>query len=456
MPMAQEFVSRRHGVEDVEEGRVESGWETAAKASGAGYLLALYPGESVKLPLRIHGPLGHVVAIDVQGFPRHVAELRVVPRQAKAPFEARIAIGVHSSALPGTYPWRLVITDIDASMSLGEESIVLVILPRGLPREAAKTVLQLRELYRKRGIQITLWAALRLLYPRGAAFSTVKTLYELLTGRRISKGTVGNTLKTMLRKGLLERKEGIYEALDLDPETVMSRVDLKRVRYPWQVLKPRHSQKHEEGSGVVERYQFTLSKLPHPVRKAYMRAKKIAARHGALAGLYFLVHTLLGVRQTGHMMIWYNGWFVVWERKTRYAHHFYSWLLHWMLQQLGVAEGVYYRPSDKRHLEARRTAQRYIREYYGSHPNARRLHYLLWEEGHVWNGEDEVFIIKVYHYADGTIGLQVLDKTGSEELYSKDLRKEPPVKVETYTALPYRHIDPRREETYHHRPAGLF
>ena len=74
----------------------------------------------------------------------------------------------------------------------------------------------------------------------------------------------------------------------------------------------------------------------------------------------------------------------------------------------------------------------------------------------VWSDEREIYTIRVYHYPSNDVGIQVLDKTGREELYSEDLREEPPVRVKTYTALPARHVDPRREETYHHRPAGIY
>jgi len=65
-------------------------------------------------------------------------------------------------------------------------------------------------------------------------------------------------------------------------------------------------------------------------------------------------------------------------------------------------------------------------------------------------------MIKVYHYLlTNDVGLRILDKTGREELYSENLRTEP-ARVETYTALPYRHVDKRNEETYHHRPSDLY
>jgi len=96
------------------------------------------------------------------------------------------------------------------------------------------------------------------LYPKGASFSTVKALYELLTGRRVGKGTVGNTLRTMVKKGLLKRRNKLYQALDPDPKVLLSRVDLKRVRYPWQVLGPQKTREQMRGNEIWERQWFTL------------------------------------------------------------------------------------------------------------------------------------------------------------------------------------------------------
>ena len=44
---------------------------------------------------------------------------------------------------------------------------------------------------------------------------------------------------------------------------------------------------------------------------------------------------------------------------------------------------------------------------------------------------------------------------GWEGLYSGGIVEKPLVRVETYMALPSRHIDPRREGTCHYRPAGI-
>jgi len=448
--MAQEFVSRR---DENREARGQADLRIA-DAEASEQVIALYPGESREIIVRVFGPVGHVVAVEEEGFPHGVASLEVMPKQAKSPYQAMVIVTVGLDAVPGVYPWKLRVADATSARVLGEEPVTLVVLPKLLPKRVAKHATRFRKVYEKHGIQVALWVALKILYARGATFSEVKALYELLTGRRVSKGTAGNTLKAMISKGLIERENGTYKALDLEPRVVLSRVDVKRVRYPWQVLKPRPRWVHEREDNILERYRFSLAELPVPVRRAYRHAQKIAENYGPLTGLYFLLYTLLGVRQTGHLLLWLNGWFIILEPKTGFAHHFYSWLLHWMLDGLGVREGVYYLPDSKEHAEAQRRAQQYVRKIYGSHQNARRLHYMLWERGYIWSDTD-VYTIKVYLYTSNGTGVQLMDKAGIEKLYEENLHDKP-AKIEVYTALPYRHVYTRNEDAYHYRPAGLF
>gem|GEM_PF-6323583 len=52
--------------------------------------------------------------------------------------------------------------------------------------------------------------------------------------------------------------------------------------------------------------------------------------------------------------------------------------------------------------------------------------------------------MSIHHYLNGKIRIQVLDKADREEQYSENLKSEP-ARVETYTALPCRHINERRK-----------
>ena len=447
--MTQEFVSRR----DVSRDARGQGGSRTGGMEASGRVITLYPGETIKMTIRIYGPEGHLITIEEQGFPNSIASLLVTPRQAVAPFNSIIRVSVAPNVAPGVYPWKLIIRDVVAGESLGEEVIVLVVMPRRLSKNLSRNIIKLIKIYKRYGIQVALWATLRTFYPNGARFSTIWALYQLITGRMTSKGTVGNTLKVMVQKGLLEKRRNLYVPLDLDKHTVLSRIDIKRVRYPWQVVKPKPDEERNETRSNLDRQHFSLAELPAPIRKAYMRAREIAEKHGPLTGLYFLLYSVFGVRQTGHLLLWLSGWFIVLEPKTGFAHHFYSWLLHWMLEGLGLRERIYYQPGSREHIEAQRKAQKYVRRFYGSHQNARRLHYMLWERGYTWS-DGEVYTVKVYRYANGEVGIDVLDKTGREELYSEGLRGEPAI-VEVYTALPLRHVDRRNEETYFHRPAGL-
>jgi len=434
----------------------DKGLESDVKAfSVSSNVVVMYPGESRSVMLRVHGPSDHVIIIEEQGFPYSSADLKIVPQQAIAPFTSQIIISAKHEAQPGIYLWSLRILDVTRSRVLGEEPVTLVILHRELPKHAAKHVVKLREVYKSYGIQIALWLAIKTLYQHGVSFSAIKTLYELLTSRRTSKGTVGNTLKTMVSKGLLEKRDGLYIAVNMSRNILLSRVDLTRVRFPWQVLRQKESAVEDIKHIGWGEQQFDLRQLPQPIQKAYMYAERLAEEHNPLTALYFLLCSLLGVRQTGHLLLWLSGWFIVLEPKTGFAHHFYSWLLHWMLLQLDLQEGIYYRPQDPMHQEAREVAQQYIRKIYGSHQSARRLHYMLWERGYVWSEEDEVYTVRIYHYFNGEVGMQILDKAGREELYSENLKSEP-AWVETYTALPCRHINERSGKAYHYRPGGLY
>jgi len=418
-------------------------------------LLALYPGESKELLLRIHGSRGHLVAVEEWGFPYSVASLEIAPKQARAPYQARMIVAASVNATPGVYTWGIRIIDVTRSAVLGEEPITMVIVPKHMSKKVAEHVTRLRKVYENYGIQVALWSALRVLYPRGASFSDIKSLYELVTSRSVSKGTVGNMLKTMVAKKLLEKRGGLYIAVDMNRDVLFSRVDLARVRFPWQVLRRKEASVEDIKHIGWGKQQIDLCQLPQPIQKAYMHAERLAEEHNPLTALYFLLCSLLGVRQTGHLLSWLNGWFIVLEPKTGFAHHFYSWLLHWMLLRLDLQEGIYYRPQDPMHHEAREIAQQYIRKIYGSHQSARRLHYMLWERGYVWSKEDEVYTVRIYHYFNGEVGIQILDKAGREELYSENLKSEP-AWVETYTTLPCRHINERSEEAYHYRPGGLY
>jgi len=102
--------------------------------------LVLYPGESRELLLRIHGPRGRLVAVEEQGFPYSVASLEITPKQAQAPYQARIVVAANVNATPGVYIWGIRIIDITRSVVLGKEPITMVIMPKHMSKKLQSTL----------------------------------------------------------------------------------------------------------------------------------------------------------------------------------------------------------------------------------------------------------------------------------------------------------------------------
>ena len=71
--------------------------------------------------------------------------------------------------------------------------------------------------------------------------------------------------------------------------------------------------------------------------------------------------------------------------------------------------------------------------------------------------DNDIYTLKIYHYRDGTLGLEIYDDKGQELLHSDSVKEsETPVKVEVKTAFPFEHVDEENEETYFSRPSGLY
>ena len=166
--------------------------------------------------------------------------------------------------------------------------------------------------------------------------------------------------------------------------------------------------------------------------------------------MYFLEYALVGVRQTGFLLLWINDWFVYCESKTGFCHHFTSQLLSRYFRMLGLQEGILYSQTNN-HEEARRKAQKYIKEYYRSFRAARRLHYMLKEWNLIGYEDQEVYTLELLYYQDGSIGVRIWDEQKEELLEELGVKGEKPIKVKRKTAFPEEHIYAPNEETYFYR-----
>ncbi|MEM1759921.1 MAG: hypothetical protein QXU26_04335 [Thermofilaceae archaeon] len=391
----------------------------------------------MELSLSVHGPAGCRVLIEPRGVPRHVVSLKVSPVLSVAPFTASVYIAALKTAAAGVYLFSLSLRSVDSGEIVGELVLKLMILPGELGREQYE---ELKIIYRYYGIQLALWQALKTIYPQGAVFSTIRVLYEIIVGSGVSKGTVGNILRILSMKKLVEKAgDGFYKPIEVSIEEALRRVDVKRHRGGNTSDQPGSTKYIEEAE---------LEELPGEVLKAYSVATTICRVHGPLPALYFMLHTLLGARKTGFLLLWNGPWFIICEPKTNFCHHYYSAVLLNMLLSLGLQPGVYYSLSQE-HENARKTAEKYIHEYFNGYREARRLHYMLREQGYIGQLDQKPYVLRIYQYADNTVGVKVYDYTGRELEFEANVHNKPLLDVETWIALPVMHVSSRNEETYY-------
>jgi len=86
---------------------------------------------------------------------------------------------------------------------------------------------KLNKLYVEYGAMATMWYLLKHVFPDGTTFTQLKQAYRLVTGRHVSNGTIGNTLKKMLEKKIItEKQPGLYVANVEDFNIVLSKIDI--------------------------------------------------------------------------------------------------------------------------------------------------------------------------------------------------------------------------------------
>ncbi|MEB3764579.1 MAG: hypothetical protein GSR77_00200 [Desulfurococcales archaeon] len=398
-------------------------------------VVALYPGESAILTLTVSSNNTEMVRLEPR-YPPETVEIEISPQIGYTPIKARLKILAVPGAQPGIYPASILVIDTKRNLA-SREKLTVIIMDKVVDKSIIKHLPAMLRITKELGMQGLFWYIATHVYPEGATFSQLHALHKLITRRRASPGTTGNILAYMVKKKILVRENGVYKALVHDIETLRSRIDSSRIRLGQRRQDASPKQDHRSG-------------VPIQVYWAFDRARRIMKKHGPLAAMYFLEYTLVGVRQTGFLLLWINDWFVYCESKTGFCHHFTSQLLSRYFRMLGLQEGIMYSQTNN-HEEARRKAQKYIKEYYRSFRAARRLHYMIKEWNLIGYENHEVYTLELLYYQDGSIGVRIWDEQKRELLEELGVKNEEPTKVEHRTAFPEEHIYQPNEETYFHR-----
>ena len=415
-------------------------------------VLVMYPGERISFSFAVNGPPSHRVSIYAEGFPQPIGYITINPRSNVAPFTSEIEIRVNEGAASGLYKFDLHVIDNTWRKFLGAEPIGILILPKGIPRSLARHYRRLRSIYEELGAQGVLWYLIEKVFRGGASFTQLKNAYELIRGDPVKNPTVVVTLKRLAKKNLIMKGEDRkYHPLVTKEEIAFSRIDRSRVR----IRKLRRTIDKAKESQEISTLE-KLSHEPYVARLALKRAQKIAQKHNKLTAAYFLIYSLVGARETGYLLLWFNAMFVFCEQKTGFCHYFYSELLSHYFQMLGLNQGIMYRNTAE-YQDATQVADRYIRKYYGSHQVARRIHYKLKREEYIYRKPDaETLNVEILHYEDGDMGVRIWDNEMEKIKHEENVTDKPIAEKEIKPAYPYEHIYEPNEETYFHRPGGIY
>lgn len=407
-------------------------------------ILVAHPGDMVALYVKINGSNRLVVEVNVEGIPPSIGIISVSPRESMAPYTATVSITVNTGVEPGLYPFTLIAYNKTDDQQIGTETAGLLILP---PEITSHNYLRLSRILYKWGAQGVIWYLIAKIYYNGARFSQLKQAYELIRGKRVKNGTIAKTLKRIVEKKLVYKDgDNNYHPLIAEEKIAFSRIDSSRVRI-----------QRNTTSKTSKKELTGLEKLlhePYIAQIAFKRARKIALNHGNLAAAYFLVYSIAGARMTGYLLLWFNAMFIYCERKTGFCHYFYSELLHRYFTMLGLREGIMYKQY-KKYIEAIKVANKYINKYYGSHASSRRIHYQLKRMSYI-EYDNEIYNIEIIHYKDGDIGVRLWNNKMQETLYEENITDKPIENKEIKPAYPYEHLYKPNEETYFHKPAGIY
>ncbi|MEM1528385.1 MAG: hypothetical protein QXS62_06725 [Sulfolobales archaeon] len=418
-------VRQRSSFEEVVEFSVERPTVYVKRGSGATVLVNLL-GAGVKVILSSSSDPG--LHTDIR------------PSAGVVPLTALVTVHASPTAELGVRSVRISALDRERRVVLASASLQVIVVDDKL-LDIVKKVGEYRLLYREKGTQYTLLKVLWDWRNTVFTFAEIKAIYEMLVARSLSKGTVHEVLKRMLSKGLvIRRPEGYTFNPKITIHEALRAIDVKRS------LNGKRGAMSSQQREATNTVNADSPKIPHEVRELMERASQLA-KQDYWKAVDLIAHTLVGVRETGIWFLWVNDLFIYREEKTGFFHYFKSRRLSEFLKELGFGEGLMFNHT-------KHSAKDLIHDLYWSYPNARRLHYLLKQQG--WfEYPNNILLIEFYHDSGKIAYIAVRDLNNDTVLwgYGSSGHSE---EVERFPVIPGEHVDRENEETYFYRPAGIF
>jgi len=302
-----------------------------------------------------------------------------------------------------------------------------------------------KELYRAKGISYTLWWYLKEVWQRRkhpVKFEDLFRLHKYVAGVR-SKNSTLKALRRLEMYGLVQNLGGWYKPLILDESIAEGSIDFSRVRTRDQVLRRKGAEEVQHGQP---------GEIPRELEPVIKAAKELIEKGEKWKAVDLLAHTVLPVRETGVLLARKNDLFLYYERKTNKMHMIKSEKLAKLFDALGIKDEVLL-------MHRQHEADSIIKRLFGSHDNARRLHYLLKERGWFEYPQENYYyrVFQDFENNSWWISIYRLDKSGRmEEIWRIQTAEETAagLQVKAGAIVTREHIKEENETTYLHRTKG--
>jgi len=353
-----------------------------------------------------------------------------------------------------------------------QEQVLITEIPDDELLEAFidRNIEALRKIHVKKGATYMIYASFTAGFEK-LTFKQIHEIYKAVAGVS-SKGSTGRILRWLTENGFLEKAgRGIYKLPEPIKEMITTEEGKREIlellsealdkRALKSTIKHRMSRILKARKGELETKEEE-KKIPKSAKKVIAIAQSLIKEGKKAEAIDLIAHTLLPIRKTGLLIARKGDIFIYYERKTGKMHLLKSKKLAEIFEQLGITDELLYYHYGK--------ATKLIKKLFGSHQNARRVHYHLKELGwfeypfktnYMFELTPDVeiptillinqqpqWILRIFKLADKRELLRIQIPAKDVEELSKKVKKKGQV-------VTREHVKEQNEESYFYRTGGL-
>jgi len=286
----------------------------------------------------------------------------------------------------------------------------------------------------------------------GVDLSKLHRFYNAIAGRAVTESTVSRQLDVLKSKGLVEVRDSkaIPKVFDLD--AVKDLFDVKRSRAGRLGAVAKLTRELRlKVNPRLEDLEIPKS-LKYYVHRVVEKSLELVREGRRLEALDLIVHTLLPIRETGVLWVWWRDQFIYYDPKCKPSlHSVRAPLVSELLKKLGFEEGIM-----AHHMLGHEEASKIIHRLFGkghlSWPWSRSIFYGLKKLGLA--GEGEQYIIELF-YEDGWLKVILKDLYGSTiKVFEREWGGELPPPLDS--SRNYKSVCIGKQHVYESNEEGYF